>query len=478
MFFKGLIVNNVDESNARRVQVRVLSIHPMADDENYNLVPDECLPWARPAIPITAGKTSGNVGEFDVPDVDDWVWLFFEDDEFQRPVYFAIIVTDVDVDDSFSPGENKISNDKWGNTIIRDAGSIKIIKNNGSIIDMNDDGINIITESGNSILLSDADKKITFKDVSGNIIETTKDNIICKNSDGKGIDVSGNIINLVSGSEREPAIYGAALVEWLASHTHTSSYPTSPTSPPVPDQLINLKDILHLNTMYNDGKPFEVSKEDDDVVNNRLGEEEIVFGSYAEQSYNSGVVAELMESGVTKDDAFKQLDDLNIKQQEAFSAISELEDLPPIPTTTQFDAKYPILKDPFDGDKFAEAKFVNKLGDFTQPLKEILIEARKRYRFIITEGFRTAEYQRKLYNKGLTPCDGDHRKSKHQGNGSRPITCVDISPQPGGTGNRIAMNQLYEVMMSVARFKGVGLRWLGNVRMPNGAKDKCHWELI
>lgn len=479
MFFKGLVINNADEINARRVQVRVLSVHPMEGEVDYNLVPDECLPWARPAVPITAGKNTGSTGEFDVPDLGDWVWLFFEDDEYQRPVYFASIVSDMDVNSSFSPGNNKISNDKWGNTIFRDANSIKIIKNNGSIVELNDNGINIVTHDGNIVNLSDKDKNITIKDVNGNIINTTEKNIICKNKNGKGFDVAGDVINLVSGDKREPAVYGIKLLEWLSSHTHTSSFPTSPTSPPLADQLPKLEEILHSNTLYSDGSPYEVSAEDKNIVEEREGEEVVVYGSYVDQSTNDDYVNEVSTSEkISKEDALKKYTEFEKKQQEAFAMLQDLPDLAPSVTEDQFNRKYPVLNDPFDGDEVAERMFNNKLKEFVSPLQDLLRKARMRYRFVITEGFRTAEYQNKLYKRGLTPCDGYNRKSKHQGNGSIPISCVDISPRPGGTGNTTAVRQLNEVMMNLARFNNIRLKWLGNVVMPNGRRDTPHYELF
>ncbi len=46
------------------------------------------LPWAVPASAISVGSGSA-LGSFAVPDVDAFVWVFFEAGDVNQPVYFA-----------------------------------------------------------------------------------------------------------------------------------------------------------------------------------------------------------------------------------------------------------------------------------------------------------------------------------------------------------------------------------------------------
>lgn len=135
MNYRARVENNVDPKGIKRVQVRVLGVHSFDEKD----VPLECLPWAEPAIPITVGKVDGGYGKHDVPDVDDWVWVFFEDDYKQKPHYFAIIQTEKDVNPKYKQGDgskitkrddlarnnikengNSVDVDRWDNTKIID----------------------------------------------------------------------------------------------------------------------------------------------------------------------------------------------------------------------------------------------------------------------------------------------------------------------------------------------------------------------
>ncbi len=50
------------------------------------------LPWAVPAMSLFSGAGSG-YGSFVVPEVDSFVWVFFEEGDVYQPVYFAEAVT-------------------------------------------------------------------------------------------------------------------------------------------------------------------------------------------------------------------------------------------------------------------------------------------------------------------------------------------------------------------------------------------------
>jgi hypothetical protein len=96
--YRGVVVHNVDDKVMGRIKVYVPGIYP----EEYAADPMK-LPWAEPAMPLFGG--SGNwrdmslnkeTGACSVPHAnkDDFdsaaqVWVFFEEDDPQKPVYFA-----------------------------------------------------------------------------------------------------------------------------------------------------------------------------------------------------------------------------------------------------------------------------------------------------------------------------------------------------------------------------------------------------
>lgn len=78
--YRGLIINNNDEYYAGRCQIQV---YPMFTEMDPLL-----LPWAVPAMPLSAGAGAG-FGTFKVPEIDTFVFVFFENGDPYQPVYFA-----------------------------------------------------------------------------------------------------------------------------------------------------------------------------------------------------------------------------------------------------------------------------------------------------------------------------------------------------------------------------------------------------
>lgn len=479
MFYKGLIVDNVDENNNQRVKVRVLSIHPMEGDSDYNLVTDEVLPWARPCAPITASNAN-DYGEFDVPDIGEWVWLFFEDEEKQRPVYFGIVITDVDVNSSYSQSNNKISKDRWGNVIYRDSGKVQIVQNNGNTIHMDGDGILIKTVDGNIINLDDKNKKLYLKDVNNNVIETTDEMISAKNENGDGVEIANkqirNVIhdeNPLDPSVNDIHVLGVKLIEWLAKHTHTTTYPGSPTTVAIND-IPDLEDILYEKVLYKNGQPYVFDKEDEDAIFNRLGEESPVFAPWVdneETSLNIVKRKETIEKFVADNytGTLLETDEDYDKYEELMMKKSSVK------YTTQFTddivvggKSYPVIREYIPKDQF------EKLNGLDNRLQTIVKEAYIRTDFWITSGYRSPAYQKTLYDRKLTPCDGTIRKSKHN---YKPCLAVDLSPKPNGSRDIAACKRLDALLKEIASKIDVRLRWLGNVTMPSGKKDTVHWEL-
>lgn len=79
--YKGVVEDINDPLKQNRVRVRILGIHT----EEITLDSTN-LPWAEQASPMGAFQ---GIGVSSVPAQGTWVWLFFENGNIQRPVYFA-----------------------------------------------------------------------------------------------------------------------------------------------------------------------------------------------------------------------------------------------------------------------------------------------------------------------------------------------------------------------------------------------------
>lgn len=80
---RGIVIANNDELEIGRVKVRIYSIH----GTHENGTKDEDLPWAYPAF-FSASYDSGT---FIIPEVNNTVWLLFEDGDLKKPVYIGSV---------------------------------------------------------------------------------------------------------------------------------------------------------------------------------------------------------------------------------------------------------------------------------------------------------------------------------------------------------------------------------------------------
>lgn len=78
--YRALVENDQDPLFLGRVQARV---YPQFADVQSSL-----LPWAETANGLMEGAAV-DCGEFKVPTVGSWVWVFFEAGDFRQPVVFA-----------------------------------------------------------------------------------------------------------------------------------------------------------------------------------------------------------------------------------------------------------------------------------------------------------------------------------------------------------------------------------------------------
>jgi hypothetical protein len=247
--FRARVENNKDPENLQRVQVRVLGKHNFDELD----LPSDILPWAEPAPSLLVGKVDGGYGEFDVPDIGDWVWVFFEgfDDAFLFPVYFATIRGNKDKNPNYKQGENKVIADRWNNVTVFDnesykktdtwGNNIQISETIMSLLDhfknnihLDEEKIIITSKNGNSLLLDSKNEKIEVKTNKGASVLIDDKNDLLQVTVGKSqfdMDKDGQIYILSKDGKNETIDFYKFMI-LFNTHTHTSSFPSSPTSPP------------------------------------------------------------------------------------------------------------------------------------------------------------------------------------------------------------------------------------------------------
>lgn len=78
---RGYVVDNNDPLNIGRIKVRINSIHGTAQTG----MKDNDLPWALPSF----NSASFDSGSFIVPEINNTVWIVFEDNSISQPVYIG-----------------------------------------------------------------------------------------------------------------------------------------------------------------------------------------------------------------------------------------------------------------------------------------------------------------------------------------------------------------------------------------------------
>ena len=88
MFYRGIVENNEDEKFLGRVQVRIMGIHSDSKED----VPTETLPWCEVVQGTSFGGMVSGVGVSSVLVQGTWVWVFFENDDWTKPVVFGTMI--------------------------------------------------------------------------------------------------------------------------------------------------------------------------------------------------------------------------------------------------------------------------------------------------------------------------------------------------------------------------------------------------
>lgn len=85
--YRAQVLDNTDPLKRGRVRARVFGVFTSE-------IPTEMLPWAAPAQSIFSGSGTG-YGHLSVPEVNSFIFVFFESGDVYQPVYFAEAVDGV-----------------------------------------------------------------------------------------------------------------------------------------------------------------------------------------------------------------------------------------------------------------------------------------------------------------------------------------------------------------------------------------------
>jgi hypothetical protein len=178
-FYRGLVEKIDDPEGMGRVRCRIMGIHSQKKVKQLKEgIPDIELPWCEQAQSLFGGFSDEKAGISCVPSVGSWVWVFFEQGDFTKPIYFASIVgkNDRDSESDTTPtktDEVTIINTKQGHKItINDTESedlnIKIEDSEGNFIDLKKNNSANGTENGITI---NGEKQLCTKELIEDIIQ-------------------------------------------------------------------------------------------------------------------------------------------------------------------------------------------------------------------------------------------------------------------------------------------------------------------
>ena len=176
-FYMAIVEDTNDPYRLGRVRIRIPGIHGISRNQAYYL-PNDSLPWAKPAILNGAGNDQG---QFIVPSRGTRVFVTFEFNDFDKPLYFGGAICVIGAKD-------KIYND---NPDIYSSSDV-IVNTDDRITDIDGEAYQVLYKSlkGSTILINDKDGKECIK-----IIDAAGQQIIMENNDLVPLDRRENKTN-------------------------------------------------------------------------------------------------------------------------------------------------------------------------------------------------------------------------------------------------------------------------------------------
>lgn len=143
--YKAIVVNNTDDKNMGRIKVKCPQIYGESES-----------PWCLPCLPLVGAKR----GMFSIPNINDTVWIEFEEGDTLKPIYVGgwwtqnnVPVNDNGIESFISKsGHSIIFNNKLGEE------SITIYEKSGNKIIIDTDGVKI----NDNFIINTAEVKINF----------------------------------------------------------------------------------------------------------------------------------------------------------------------------------------------------------------------------------------------------------------------------------------------------------------------------
>ena len=183
---------NKDTGIRGRIQVRVLGLHSFNTTNDLNDgIPDANLPWAEQAGSMFGGGFGPSKGGISlVPEVGAWVWVFFENGNVNKPIYFASVIGDNDRDTDGTSDVTVIKTKSGHKITITDTDGeekIEILSKGQNKLLLDDtsgtENVTLISSSGSGIIVDEAEPSVSFID--GNNTQSIK-------QDANGITVTAS----------------------------------------------------------------------------------------------------------------------------------------------------------------------------------------------------------------------------------------------------------------------------------------------
>lgn len=241
--YRGVVTDIADAEQRGRVRVTVPAVWGDRVDH-----------WALPCLPFGGLAAQGL---FSVPEVGAQVWVEFEAGNPEFPIWTGTfwqrgddVPEDVQQDDgpttrllTTPAGHKLIFEDK------EDEQKIHLEHSAGSSLDIDNDGIIALTDSGGAKLVIDPDAgQILLEDSNGNSLTMSSAGTTVEDSNGNKIEMAASGITvdgtqvvvqgqqvMLGGSGGEPVIKGQSFLTLFATHIHTvAPLVGGPTSPPIP----------------------------------------------------------------------------------------------------------------------------------------------------------------------------------------------------------------------------------------------------
>lgn len=239
--YRGFVASNSDPDRLGRLQLRVPSVLGAA-----------ATGWALPCLPFGGLPDQG---WFAVPEKDAQVWVEFEEGDLSRPIWTGTFWQqkgDPPQEAALDPPTTRLLKTPGGHLVElddkKDAERFLLIHPKGAKVEIDQEGTVAVTDAkGAKVTLDAKGKQIVVADANGNTLTMSSSGTTVEDAngnkvemaaagvtvEGKKVVVKGQLVSL-GGEGGEPLLKGASFVTLFATHTHGTSAPGAPTTPPIP----------------------------------------------------------------------------------------------------------------------------------------------------------------------------------------------------------------------------------------------------